>query len=130
MGVIFTSRTLKTSDVNNGMVKKEVLALLRILNICYTMLVSREITVLSRYSTLAWLLESSGLHGRLGRWAALLSTWTLEVCRCKKGEVEILGTLAAKITLCDRVDEVLVAIAPQKHPRQAMSIPPLTIKLG
>ena len=58
MGVIFTSRTLKTSDVNNGMVKKEVLALLRILNICYTMLVSREITVLSRYSTLAGIVRS------------------------------------------------------------------------
>ena len=71
--IAFSSRTLKPNEVNYGMVEKEVLALLRILDVCYTMLVSREITVLTRYSTLAWLLQSSGLNGRLGRWAALLS---------------------------------------------------------
>ena len=75
--VTFSSRTLKPNEVNYGMVEKEVLALLRMLDICYTMLVSREITVLTRYSTLAWLLQSSGLNGRLGGWAALLSNWTL-----------------------------------------------------
>ena len=45
------------------MVEKEVLALLMMLDICYTMLVSREITVLTRYSTLAWLLQFSGING-------------------------------------------------------------------
>ena len=59
------------------------------------MLVSREITVLTRYSTSAWLLQSSGLNARLGRWAALLLNWTLEIRLCEKGEDEILGTLAA-----------------------------------
>ena len=74
--VMFTSRTLKSTEISNGAVEKEVLALLRILDICYTLLVSRDIKVLTRYSTLAWLVQSSGLNGRLGRWAALLSTWT------------------------------------------------------
>ena len=36
---IFTSRTLEPSEINYGMVEKEVLALLRILDLCYTMLV-------------------------------------------------------------------------------------------
>ena len=71
--VAFLSRTLKPNEVNYGMMEKEVLALLRMLDICYTILVSREITVLTRCSTLAWLLQSSGLNGRLGRCAALLS---------------------------------------------------------
>lgn len=44
--VTFTSRTLKPNQVNYGMVEKEVLALLRILDVCYTTLVSYEITVL------------------------------------------------------------------------------------
>ena len=71
--VTFTSRTLKSNEINYGMVEKEVLALLRILDVCYTILVGREIHVFTRYSTLAWLVQSSGLNGRLGRWAALLS---------------------------------------------------------
>lgn len=75
----FTSRTLKPNEINYNIVEKEVVALLRVLDVCYTMLVSREIKVLTRYSTLAWLIQSSGLNGRLGRWAALLSSWTLEV---------------------------------------------------
>ena len=51
--VTFSSRTIKPNEVNYGMVEKEVLDLLRMLDICYTMLISREITVLTRYSTLA-----------------------------------------------------------------------------
>ena len=94
------------------MVEKEVLALLRILDINYTMLVSREIKVLTRHSTLAWLSESLGLNGMLERWAALLSNRTLEVKKFDKGEYEILGTIAASITLSEEVDEVLIAIAP------------------
>lgn len=93
-----------------------MLALLRILDVCYTMLVAREIKVLIRYPTLAWLLQSSDLNKRLGRWVALLSIWTLEIHKCERGEVEILGTLAASITPREQVDEVLIAIAPKKQP--------------
>ncbi|POM65029.1 LOW QUALITY PROTEIN: Reverse transcriptase [Phytophthora palmivora] len=93
--VTFTSRTLKPNEINYGMVDKEVLALLRMLDVCYTQLVTRPIKVLSRYSTLAWLLNSTGFDGRLGKWAALLSGWTLEVTRCTKGEEEILGPQAS-----------------------------------
>jgi len=71
--VTFTSRTLKSNELNYSTVDKEVLALLRILDVCYTQLVSRSIKVLSRHSTLAWLFSSSGFDGRLGIWAALLS---------------------------------------------------------
>uniref|UniRef100_H3H4X9 Integrase catalytic domain-containing protein n=1 Tax=Phytophthora ramorum TaxID=164328 RepID=H3H4X9_PHYRM len=112
--VIFTSRTLKSNELNYGIVDKEVLALLRILDVCYTLLTNRSIKVLSRYSTLAWLLNSSGFQGRLGRWAALLSEWTLEIRKCLKGEDEILGAIAASITPRAEVDEALIAIAPMR----------------
>ncbi|POM59970.1 reverse transcriptase [Phytophthora palmivora] len=62
--VTFTCRTLKPNEINYGMVDKVVLALLRILDICYTQLTTRSIKVLTRHSTLAWLLHSSGLQGR------------------------------------------------------------------
>ncbi|KAG6616727.1 reverse transcriptase [Phytophthora cinnamomi] len=102
--VIFVSRTLKSNELNYGIVEKEVLALLRILDLGYNMLVVRPIKVLTRYSTLAWLFRSPGLQGRLGQWAALLSPWTLEIVKCTKGEDEILGAIAASITPRSQVD--------------------------
>ena len=61
--VTFLSRTLKPSEVNYGMVENDGLALLQMLDVCYTMLVYREITVLTRHSALEWLLQSSVLNG-------------------------------------------------------------------
>ncbi|GMF14950.1 unnamed protein product [Phytophthora fragariaefolia] len=126
--VTFTSRTLKPNEINYGIVDKEVLALLRVLDVCYTQLVTRSIKVLTRHSTLAWMLNSSGLQGRLGRWAALLSNWTLEIVKCTKGEDEILGVIAASITPRENVDSILTSIAPRKQPRQVISMPPPTVE--
>ncbi|POM78632.1 LOW QUALITY PROTEIN: Reverse transcriptase [Phytophthora palmivora] len=126
--VAFTSRTLKPNEINYGIVDKEVLALLRILDIYYTQQVTRSIKVLTRHSTLAWLLRSSGLQGRLGRWSALLSSWTLEIVKCTKGEDEILGVIAASITPRKKVDSILISIAPRKQSRQVLSMPPPTVK--
>ncbi|OWZ22129.1 reverse transcriptase [Phytophthora megakarya] len=113
--VTFTSCILKTSELNHGIVEKEVLALLRILGVCHTMLVFKTIKVLTRYSTLAWLLKSSGLQGRLGSWATLLSQWTLEIVR---------------ITPQEEVDEALAAVAPKKQPRQVIMAPEPTVELS
>ncbi|KAG3092789.1 hypothetical protein PI124_g18764 [Phytophthora idaei] len=66
MPVNCTSRTLKSNELNYGTVKKEALALLRILAVCYTLLVTRSVKVFTRHSTLAWLVLSPGLQGRLG----------------------------------------------------------------
>ena len=52
------------------------------------------------------------------------SNWTLEIRRCEKVEDEIFGTLAASITPRQEVDEMLIAIAPKKQPRQTISMSP------
>ena len=96
--VTFTNRSLKPSELNYGTVEKEMMVVLRVMDVCYTTLASREITVLTRHSTLAWLMQYRGLNGGLGCWAALLSNWTMEVKKCKRGEEEILGMLATSIT--------------------------------
>ena len=44
--------------------------------------------------------------------------------RCEKGEDEILGTLSASITPREEVDDMLIAITPQKHPKQLITMPP------
>ena len=48
--------------------------------------------------------------------------------KCKRGEEEILGTLAASITPREIVDSILSAIAPKKQPRQAITVVPPTIE--
>ncbi|CAI5707719.1 unnamed protein product [Peronospora farinosa] len=130
MPVMFTSRTLKSNEVNYSTVEKEVLALLRILETCFTMLVTRPLKVLTRHSTLAWLVKSSGLQVRLGNWAALLSQWTLEIVKCKKGEDQVLGALAASITPRKNVDSILSSIAPKKQSRQVADLPTPTVELN
>ncbi|CAI5711492.1 unnamed protein product [Peronospora effusa] len=94
------------------------------------MLVTRPLKVLTRYSTLAWLVKSSGLQGRLGNWAALLSQWTLEIVKCKKGEDQVLGALAASITPRESVDSILSSIAPKKQSRQVADLSKPTVELN
>lgn len=65
--VKFSSRTLKPNELNYAIVEKEVLALLRILDSYFDMLAGREVKVLIRHTTLAWLLRSHGLQGRLAQ---------------------------------------------------------------
>ncbi|CAI5705388.1 unnamed protein product [Peronospora effusa] len=109
MPVMFTSRTLKSNEVKYSTVEKEVLALLR---------------------KLASRLKSSGLQGRLGNWAALLSQWTLEIVKCKKGEDQVLGVLAASITPRENVDSILSSIAPKKQSRQVVDLPTPLVELN
>ncbi|POM67972.1 LOW QUALITY PROTEIN: Reverse transcriptase, partial [Phytophthora palmivora] len=121
--ITFVSRTLKSNELDYSPVEKEVLALLRILDLGYNMLVGRRIQVLTRYSTLAWLFRSTGLQGRLGQWAVLLSPWTLEMVTCVKGEEEILGVIAASFTPRSVKDEALIQISPKKEPRRKIQTP-------
>ncbi|POM80532.1 Reverse transcriptase, partial [Phytophthora palmivora] len=120
--ITFVSRTLKSNELNYSPVEKEVLALLRILDLGYNMLVGRRIQVLTRYSTLVWLFRSTGLQGRLGQWASQLSPWTLEIVKCVKEE-EILEVIAASITPRSMVDEALIQISPKKEPRRKIQAP-------
>ncbi|OWY92742.1 reverse transcriptase [Phytophthora megakarya] len=120
-------RTLKTNELNYNVTEKEVLALLRILDLYYNLLVGREIRVLTRHSTLAWLFKSTGLQGRLGQWSALLAPWTLEITKCTKDEDEILGAIAASITPRVKIDDALTEIAPRKEPRRRIQAPIPTV---
>ena len=60
----------------------------------------------------------------------MISNWTLEIKKCEKGEDELLGTLAASITPREKVDDMLIAIAPRKQPKHTISMPPPTVEEG
>lgn len=111
-----TSITLKVNEITSyGIVEKEVIAVLQFLDVCYTTLVSREITVMTRHSTLAWLMQSSRLNEKVGRWTALLSNWTMEIKRCEKGKENILGALAASKTPREDIDIMLSDTSPLRR---------------
>ncbi|POM77628.1 Reverse transcriptase, partial [Phytophthora palmivora] len=101
--VPFTSRTLKPNEINYGMVDKEVLAMRRILDICYTQLVTRSV----------------GTMGNIYR-----------IVKCTRGEDEILCVIAASITPRKEVDSILISIAHRKQPRQVISMTPPTVEPG
>ncbi|OWZ13639.1 reverse transcriptase [Phytophthora megakarya] len=126
---MFARRTLKSNELNYGIAEKEVLALLRILDLNYNILVGRPIRVLTRNSTLAWLFRKNELQGRLGQRDALLSPWMLEIVKRNKGEDEILGTLAASITPRSEVDKALISIAPKKELRNKIQALIPTVRL-
>uniref|UniRef100_A0AAV1TLR7 Reverse transcriptase RNase H-like domain-containing protein n=1 Tax=Peronospora matthiolae TaxID=2874970 RepID=A0AAV1TLR7_9STRA len=121
------NRTPKANELNYSTVDKEVLALLRIL-ICVMMLVTRSFKVLTRHSTLVWLVKSSGLRRRLGNWAALLSQCTLVIVKCKKGKYQVLGVFAVSITLRESVDSILSAITPKKQAKKKTDLPTPTVE--
>ncbi|OWZ10245.1 reverse transcriptase, partial [Phytophthora megakarya] len=102
MPVKFTSRTLKPNELNYNITVNEILALLRVLNDGYTMLVGKTIRVLTRHTTLGWLFRTKAIHER-GK--------------------EILGTLAACITPRAHVDTTLEEIAPRKRIPRTTTIP-------
>ena len=68
------------------------------------------------------------MQGCLGNWATLLSQWTLEIVKCKKGENQVLGALGASITPRGIVDSILSSIAPEKQAIQTIDLPKPTVK--
>ncbi|KAE8978957.1 hypothetical protein PF011_g23041 [Phytophthora fragariae] len=130
MPVKFTSRTLKPNDLRYDIVEKEVLALLRILTSCFTMLAGRRVRVLTRHTTLAWLFRKNNPQGRLSQWAALHSPWELQIERSTRGEEELLGVIAACITPRDLVDAALEDVSPRRQPKKVMSIPRPVVNIG
>ncbi|KAJ0390852.1 hypothetical protein P43SY_011081 [Pythium insidiosum] len=117
--ITFCSRVLKQHELKFALAEKEALALLQMLNAQATLLLGRPIKVLTRHSTLAWLMTAKGLQGRLEKWGVMLSPWTIEVERIKKGEDDLTGLVAAAVGPAAKLDEMLQAIRPRKAIRQA-----------
>ncbi|KAG3108805.1 hypothetical protein PI125_g11509 [Phytophthora idaei] len=55
MPVSFASGVLKSNELNYDTVEIEILALFHILDVCYTLLATRAVKILTRHSTLPWL---------------------------------------------------------------------------
>ncbi|OWZ04271.1 LOW QUALITY PROTEIN: hypothetical protein PHMEG_00023849 [Phytophthora megakarya] len=77
--VRFCGRVRKDAEMNYHSAKKEVLALLLLLKVCYTQLAGETLYANTRFSTLGWVHISKSLFGRGVQFAVPLSPWQLEV---------------------------------------------------
>lgn len=124
MPVRFASCVLKDHEVRYDPVEKEVLAVLKVIDLCYSMVVGRSIRVITRHSILAWLFRSKGLQGRLQQWAALLSPWEIVVEKTRKGEDELCGLIVSSVTPARAADVMLESIRPRKSVRRLINATP------
>ena len=94
--VRYVSRVLHDAETRYHM-EKDFLALLQVLNTCYTLVAGAKLTIYTRFSSLKWLFTSRTLQGRCLQWATLLSPWDLEVRKVGKDEDGLAAILAASI---------------------------------
>ena len=110
--VRFVSRVLKQNEIGYHPAEKEVLALLRVLRVCYTMLVGQDLTILTRFSSLKWLYTQRALYGRPLQFAVMLSPWTFTVERIDPSSCSYSALLTSSIVPTTELEKALVEIEP------------------
>ena len=75
--VRFCGRKLKGAETRYTRWEKEILALLRVLKVCYYELRNNRLVVYTRYDLLAWLLRDKQNRAERLPWAAILSPWAI-----------------------------------------------------
>ncbi|OWY91333.1 reverse transcriptase [Phytophthora megakarya] len=124
--VRFVGRVLQDAELRYHPAEKEVLALLRVLNTCHTMITScseKKIRVYTRYS----LFKSKTVDGRCLKWAVNLSPWDLDIRRVENDEDGLSAILGAGITPRERLDEVAETLVPDKGSR--IKTPPVSLEM-
>ncbi|GMF51241.1 unnamed protein product [Phytophthora fragariaefolia] len=112
--VRFTGRVLNDSEVRCHIAEKEVVAIMRVLDVFRTIVESCHIVVYTRYSVLSWLMKSKSADGRCVRWGLTLSHWDLEVRKVQSDEDGLAAILGAGITPRVHLGEVAEALIPAK----------------
>ncbi|GMF56539.1 unnamed protein product [Phytophthora fragariaefolia] len=110
--VRFCGRVLKENELNYHPAEKEVLALLQVLKVCYTLLAGKILHVYTRFSTLQWVSQSKSLFGRSVQFAVFLSQWHLKIKRDRERDIEFAKLLQSSITPFVSLDEAVAPLAP------------------
>ena len=110
----FVSRTLKAAERNRHIVEREILALLRVLHVCYTYLSGKKLYVYTRQSTFAWYLKADVAGNRANQFSILLQGWNIETIKSTSEFNALTGLLAASVTPPELLDEYFEELAPTK----------------
>ncbi|POM77713.1 LOW QUALITY PROTEIN: Reverse transcriptase [Phytophthora palmivora] len=104
--VRFTGRILNDAELRYHIAEKEVIAILRVLEVFRTLVEgSPNIVVYTRYSS---------ADGRTVKWGLKLSHWDLEIRRVQRDEDGLAAILGAGITPREHLDEVAENLIPAK----------------
>ncbi|KAE9072822.1 hypothetical protein PF010_g25331 [Phytophthora fragariae] len=112
--VRFTGRVLSDAELQYHIAEKEVIAVLRVLQVFRTLIEGCPLEVYTRYSVLKWIIQSKTADGRCVPWGVTLSHWNLDIRKVKKDEDGLAATMDAGITPRERLDEVAESLVPAK----------------
>ncbi|OWY96068.1 reverse transcriptase [Phytophthora megakarya] len=118
--VRFTGRVLKESELRYHIAEKEVLAILRTLELFRSHGSEFPVVMYTRYSVLKWLLQSNTADGRHLK-------WTLEIHRTQKDKDGLAAILGSGITRREHLDEVAETLIPAKGRLKVM--PPVSLEM-
>ncbi|GMF24245.1 unnamed protein product [Phytophthora fragariaefolia] len=111
--VRFCGRFLKENELNYHPAEKlEVLALLQVLKVCYTLLAGKTLHGYTQFSTLEWVFQSKSLFGRSLQFAVFLSQWYLKIKHVRERHIEFAKVLQSSITPFVSLDEAVTPLAP------------------
>ncbi|KAE9298469.1 hypothetical protein PR003_g23226 [Phytophthora rubi] len=82
--VRYTGRVLNDAELRYHIAEKEVIAVLRVLQVFRTLIEGCPLELYTRYSVLKWIIHSKTADGRCVPWGVTLSHWNLDIRKVKK----------------------------------------------
>ncbi|OWY94856.1 reverse transcriptase, partial [Phytophthora megakarya] len=118
--VRFTGRVLNETEIRYHEAEKEVIAVMRVLDVFGNLVRGCPIKVYTWYSVLSWLLKSKSV-----RWGVILSHWDLEVHKVQSDEDGLAAIMGTGITPREHLDEVaesLISLKGRVKPQPVISV--------
>ncbi|KAE9309856.1 hypothetical protein PF008_g20590 [Phytophthora fragariae] len=112
--VRYTGRVLNDAELRYHIAEKEVIAVLRVLQVFRTLIEGCPLEVYTPYSVRKWIIKSKTADGRCVPWGVTLSHWNLDIRKVKKDEDGLAAIMGAGITLREHLDEVAESLVPAK----------------
>ncbi|OWY91488.1 reverse transcriptase, partial [Phytophthora megakarya] len=110
----YTGRVLNDAELRYHIAEKEVIAILRALQVFRTILEGRRLIIYTRYSVLKWVLQSKSADGRYVPWGVTLSHWDIEIWKVQKDGDGLVAIMGVGITPREHLDEVVEKLIPLK----------------
>ncbi|POM71038.1 LOW QUALITY PROTEIN: Reverse transcriptase [Phytophthora palmivora] len=112
--VRYTSRFLNESEIRYHIAVKEVIAILRVLQVFRTLIEQSQLVVYTRYSVLKWGINSKSADGRCVPWGLTLPHWDLDIRKVQKDEDGLAAIMGAGTTPREHLNEISESLIPMK----------------
>lgn len=107
--VAYTSRTLKTSELNYTVSEKETLAIVHCFRQWRTLILGRALVVVTDHKSLTFLLSCNLRSSRLMRWVIFLQEFDFEIVHCRGTDnvvADVLSRQPLRVTSEERPDSL------------------------